>query len=267
MKLRPLVLFLLLLLLLGLACSQSEAAGQMLSTRAASAGQTAVAKGGEFAATQAAEAFAAAKAKLIEAAPQVKETAQAKLATQMPLWQETLQARVATEGPQVKETAEALIRTQAAGLASDLEKSASQEAILNRARLWIANEVTFDPYALYDGYWQDGAGLVAYAWNLKSDGQPESPTNAGLVDVADVVSIDELRPGDALTNAREGQAGHSVLFVAWVEDHTRFTAYEESSIPGLAVEAKLTLVPVDGGWTIAEYEEYAPGPYVGLRKR
>jgi hypothetical protein len=112
------------------------------------------------------------------------------------------------------------------------------------------------------GYRADCSGFVSYAWQLP---QPGLDTTR-LHEVSSEVDIPDLQSGDALNNQRPNDAGHVVLFLEWLDRSAyRFRAYDMNIDPGYADEKEFTLQSTSSGWTIAELDEFAAGPYIAQR--
>lgn len=256
------------LFLSALACS-----GQSIEKQAkdliAAGGQTAAAQGGALVQTQVPELLATVKAEVITEAPALKETAQAAVMTEAPQWVETARAYAATQGPEFQQTAEALIATEGVNALDSISTAAKGQWIMVRAYNWVEAQVPYDPEGEYKGYRTDGAGLVSYAWDLKENKQSVSPDAQALGALWSTdITYDDLAPGDILNNRQPEETGYVVLFLRWLDDeHTRFAAYELSSITGTAIESALTLEPCPGGFTIREREPFYPGPYLPQRKK
>ena len=230
-------------------------------------------------ATQAAEIVATEAAEL-------KETAKPWIATEAAELKETVAPWVATEAAHLKETvapwvateAAEMLNTQVAEMQATAPPQGTAEAAgatdtpvpdqplhvaLERAQTWVDDHVSYDLSGTYDGYRTDSAGYVSYAWRLDPPGL-EPPSFAGDA-YALHLPIEQLEPGDALNNEREGMAGHIVLFARWLdEEYTRFEAYDLS--PGSTASIReFTLDLATTGWTIAELDGSAPGPYYAQR--
>ena len=184
-------------------------------------------------------------------AAELKETAVPWIATEAA---EMLSTQVAAvEGTSLPELA-----TEAAEATATSVADQRQNAFLERAQTWVDGQVPYDPGEKHDGYRTDSAGYVSYAWRLDPPGL-EPPSFAGDA-YALHLPIEQLEPGDALNNEREGMAGHIVLFARWLdEEYTRFEAYDLS--PGSTASIReFTLDLATTGWTIAELDGSAPGP-------
>lgn len=170
---------------------------------------------------------------------------------------------VGTEAAELKETAVPWIATEAAEVMVTWVADQRQNAFLERAQTWVDGQVPYDPGETHDGFRTDGSGYVSYAWWLDPPGL--EPTAFAGDAYTLHIPIEQLQPGDALNNEREEGAGHVVLFVRWLdEEYTRFEAYDLS--PGTRASIReLTLDLADTGWTIAELDSFAPGPYYSQR--
>jgi hypothetical protein len=150
--------------------------------------------------------------------------------------------------------------------------------IVARAKKWVDYPpVPYNRNASKDGYRTDCSGFVSYAWQLiDSNNNKISANTDTLKNYAVYIDFAALQPGDAVNNELLGNVtndngpwddGHVVLFVRWVpgKEGTKFIAYEQNSYYGSAVETTLTLIPKGNGYTIKEYDYYAPGPYRAQR--
>jgi hypothetical protein len=108
----------------------------------------------------------------------------------------------------------------------------SRVEILERARSWVDaprrySQEDNDPVS---GYRLDCSGFVSMTWRLAAPGE----TTVELPDYCVLIDKDDLLPGDAVMNGGPGtygDAGHVMLFDAWVDD-TRgaFWTYEQISV-------------------------------------
>lgn len=145
--------------------------------------------------------------------------------------------------------------------------------IIARAKSWVFEKVPYGSFDnnpnndYYDGYRADCSGFVSHAWKLKQGGAKFSATTVSLSQFANDITYGELMPGDAINNKRPSEIGHVVIFLLWLDkDHNRFVALEENGSHGRAVQTELTLGShPDGGYTIKEYNNAAPGPYYAQR--
>jgi len=130
-----------------------------------------------------------------------------------------------------------------------------------RAQRWVDLGIEYDQSSWFEGYRQDCSGFVSMAWGLDS-----SAVTGTLKNYAFEVSKDQLEPGDIFNNQGVGNDGHVVMFKAWLDAGAgRFAAFEQNGGYGHMVQTTLTLVKQGGGWTLKEYQPYAPGPYVFQR--
>ncbi len=98
--------------------------------------------------------------------------------------------------------------TQLAALRADV----SRKEVLRRGRSWIKERVMYDqrpPHHCnrYGCYRRDCSGYVSMCWRLG-----RSYTTATIMQVADRIPRNQLRPGDALWR-RSKKSGHIALFV------------------------------------------------------
>jgi hypothetical protein len=150
----------------------------------------------------------------------------------------------------------------------DVEEAAKRAPVIGRALLWVILGVPYSQERSRDGYRTDCSGFISYAWQFRDEkGRALSPntTDLGNKYCADI-PLENLQGGDIINNKKAHLGkGHVVLFVYWLgDDRTRFLAFEENGGEGRmkAVSTELTIETlVDGGFTIKEYEAYAPGPY------
>ncbi|KAF3465595.1 peptidoglycan-binding protein [Streptomyces sp. Tu 3180] len=104
----------------------------------------------------------------------------------------------------------------------------TREAIVERARKWVAERVPYSTSAYWsDGYRQDCSGYVSMAWGL-----PGNEWTGSLVKYAEKITKDELRPGDALLFHNQADPfgeSHVVLFGGWANaGRTAYVAYEQT---------------------------------------
>ncbi|MFJ4188286.1 hypothetical protein [Kitasatospora sp. NPDC089509] len=100
--------------------------------------------------------------------------------------------------------------------------------ILKRADFWFKRGVPYSTQRYYpdpDGkkYRTDAAGYVSMAWRL-----PTSLTVEQLTDpaVTERITADQLRPGDALADAKSGNV---LIFAGWADKkRTHYVAYEQT---------------------------------------
>ena len=147
----------------------------------------------------------------------------------------------------------------------DVNATTARAQIIARALVWVELGIPYDSREIRDGYRTDCSGFVSYAWGLKDDnGQPISPDTVALGNSYGIdISIKDIQAGDIINNKRPGDSGHTVLFVSWIdEEHTRFNAYEENGGYGKTIQSELTIKYLNnGGFTINEYDNVAPGPF------
>lgn len=102
---------------------------------------------------------------------------------------------------------------------------------MERARTWVDTPRRYsqedtDPVS---GYRLDCSGYVSMAWRLAPPGE----TTVELPDYCVLIDKDDLLPGDAVLNGgpgTDGDAGHAMLFDAWVDARrTAFWACEQIS--------------------------------------
>ncbi|MEU6536596.1 peptidoglycan-binding protein [Streptomyces sp. NPDC047000] len=104
----------------------------------------------------------------------------------------------------------------------------TRDDIMKRAETWITAQV---PYSMTDywtdGYRQDCSGFVSMAWNL-----PGNEWTGSLGAYGDLITKDELQPGDMLLfhNVADPEKGsHVVLFDGWTDStRTYYLAYEQT---------------------------------------
>lgn len=134
-----------------------------------------------------------------------------------------------------------VLASSASSRAFAAQGSAARSAtdIIARAKTWVdANPpVGYSQTPPYypdpiRGYRRDCSGYVSMAWQLP----PPGLTTETLPDVADVITPDDLQPGDVLDNRdgeRNGKFAHVVIFVGWANSaHTAYRAYEENGDAG-----------------------------------
>lgn len=132
----------------------------------------------------------------------------------------------------------------------------TREAILARARSWIAAQVPYDMNGFWsDGYRQDCSGFVSMAWGLGSN-----QWTGSLSRFAVRITKSQLQPGDILLyhNAANPSAGsHVTIFGGWADAaHTKYVAYEQAP-----KHARKRTTPY-AYWSNAA--KYVPYRYTGL---
>ena len=225
----------------------------------------------EFVATEAAELKATAAPWIATEAAELKATAAPWIATEAAELKETAAPWVATQAAEMLSTQLAEMQAtsppqgtaEATGATDTPTPDQPLHVFLERAQTWVDDQVSYGSGETYDGYRTDSAGYVSYAWRL----DPPGLDPAGFAGDAYALHlpIEQLEPGDALNNEREGMGGHIVLFARWLDDeYTRFEAYDLSPNSTASIR-ELTLDLAVTGWTIAELDSSAPGPYYAQR--
>ncbi len=145
--------------------------------------------------------------------------------------------------------------------------------LLGRGEQWVDAQVPLNANASANGYRTDDAGLVNYAWALPLTGTPGGPdwNREVRFHYAAEIPLEAIQPGDALTNWRAGDYGHTLLFEKWLDpSHTeldggKFIAQEMHKTWHRAMKSVYTFQFKNGAVTIKELEGAAPGPYYALR--
>ena len=148
--------------------------------------------------------------------------------------------------------------------------------IIQRATIWVTENVKYNQKGYQDGYRTDCSGFVSYAWELRtSAGENLSPTTSKLGEYAREINFDELKSGDVINNKGIDNYGHAVIFLFWLDDnHAKFASYEQNGNPdgnentndGRAKLSTYTITTLgNGSMTIREIESFAPGPYYAQR--
>ena len=135
-------------------------------------------------------------------------------------------------------------------------------AIIARAETYPRNN-TYDPTRFDEfGYRTDSGGFVSYVWQLD-----QSADTTGMIAYSIKIPLEDLKPGDALSNLRITPVGHIVLFSHWVDFEGRtFEGYHmNTTANGVSFDIlDLTLVSdEDGSWLIQGID--AKGPFYPYR--
>jgi hypothetical protein len=126
-----------------------------------------------------------------------------------------------------------------------------RDATLARGMAWINVEVPYSQARYYGGYRTDCSGFVSMCWATRG-----SYNTKTLHDVAHPISVNDLRPGDALLRA----GYHVRLFAGWIDDaHTRYVAYEQTS-PGAVQTTKYIASDLASGYIPYRYNGIEESP-------
>jgi hypothetical protein len=99
-------------------------------------------------------------------------------------------------------------------------KSITRDEIVDRAREWVEDDVSYSQSAYHQGYRQDCSGFVSMAWATG-----RSYTTRSLHHVSHKVPRSKVKKGDAVLTP-----GHVVIFEKWKNrDAGTFYAYEETT--------------------------------------
>lgn len=132
----------------------------------------------------------------------------------------------------------------------------TREQIITRAQVWVDRRIAYNQAGFTDGYRQDCAGYVAYAWGITTPtGEAQNLYTGSLADISSPISKDQLMAGDILLNdtAVEMDNRHVVIFHKWANSaKTSYWAYELS--PDFAKYRELPY-PYQTGY---EAEKYLP---------
>jgi hypothetical protein len=212
-----------------------------------------------------------------EALEELQQTAAAQAAelakTQAAALLETSKAGIATQADAALETLIAGGQTEVAGFNpfGTQDPVIDRQEIIARAERWAALKVPYGSFDsdpsndLSEGYRADCSGFISYTWGLPQPG----PDTTSLVSggYAIEIPIDLLQMGDVLNNKRVGSDGHIVLFAEWLNsERTLFRGFDLNTYPGYVSEKTFTLVLYEDGWTIAELDPWADGPYSAMRQ-
>ncbi|MDI9637847.1 RICIN domain-containing protein [Geitlerinema splendidum] len=135
--------------------------------------------------------------------------------------------------------------------------------ILERAKVWVDQQISYSQVKFYQGYRQDCSGFVSMAWQL-----PVSAVTSTLPQYAITLNNkNQLQPGDAINNRGIGNGGHVVLFVRWVDQAKgTFIAYEQNGGHRKAVQTQLTLKSDATGYYIEQYPNISKPWYLERKK-
>lgn len=243
-------------------CSDDER--DWLKTQVAGVSEPAIVKVEHFGATQMARVKGTVAPQIATRAAEIVGTEAADLkATAVP-WIATEAAKMlSTQVAELQETSTPQLATATVETVVTETPSLHQMIILKRAQTWVDDEIAHDPGETHDAYRTDSSGYISYAWALDPPGlEPTRFSGDGYVLH---IPLEQLQPGDILNNELQGATGHVVLFARWLdEEYTHFEAYDLS--PGVSASIReLTLELAATGWTVAELNGFAPGPYYAQR--
>lgn len=132
----------------------------------------------------------------------------------------------------------------------------TREEIIARAKVWVDRHIPYNQAGFTDGYRQDCAGYVAYAWGITTpSGEAQNLYTGSLPGVSSPITKDQLMAGDILLNdtAVKMDNRHVVIFHKWANSaKTSYWAYELS--PNTAKYRELPY-PYLAGY---EAEKYIP---------
>ncbi|GHF72286.1 hypothetical protein GCM10010218_61980 [Streptomyces mashuensis] len=129
----------------------------------------------------------------------------------------------------------------------------TRSEVINRAQSWVGLGLKYNQDGWYEGYRMDCSGYASMAWNLGDS----LTTPVFTPGVAERISKDELKAGDALLNPKPGNDGHIVLFEKWADDdHSSYWGYDFS---GSGVHHKV--------FPYAYYANYDPDSYFPIRNK
>eukprot|EP01012_Entosiphon_sulcatum_P057323 TRINITY_DN81070_c0_g1_i1.p1 TRINITY_DN81070_c0_g1~~TRINITY_DN81070_c0_g1_i1.p1 ORF type:complete len:173 (+),score=18.64 TRINITY_DN81070_c0_g1_i1:31-519(+) len=97
----------------------------------------------------------------------------------------------------------------------------NRTTIIQRADLWISQNVPYDPTRTHNNYRMDCSGYVSYCWEASPAGLscPDTDTLA-TSKYSTAIAESELLPGDAIicTKAESPNGeGHAILFAGWLD--------------------------------------------------
>ncbi|MFD0279281.1 RICIN domain-containing protein [Kitasatospora sp. NPDC127111] len=136
----------------------------------------------------------------------------------------------------------------------------TRDQVIARARHWVEQRVSYSQKQWWSDsatggpYRQDCSGFVSMAWQLA-----DSLDTTGLLSVADRITWEQLKPGDALDTPDGG--GHVILFAGWTgRAQGEFRYYSESGGDRPASVATVNRAA-------AEIARHPTATYVPLRYR
>lgn len=92
----------------------------------------------------------------------------------------------------------------------------------------------------WDAYRSDCSGFVSWSWGLAAPGASTASLAPFDTRVSEVITVDDLAPGDALNTS-----GHVMLFGGWVDRAAnQATILQESRCGQVAEEKVITLTPL-----------------------
>lgn len=150
-------------------------------------------------------------------------------------------------------------------LETGAEEQLDRVNLLGKAVEWEIRNPAYNPGVLFDEYTANHAGFISYIWGLDEPGLDASEfVSAGAVQI---IPIDELSMGDAISNNGYGELGHMLMFISWVnKSEYIFSAYEFTA-DGIKRNNYTFEALDEENWTIQQFENdpnfIAKGPYEG----
>jgi hypothetical protein len=127
----------------------------------------------------------------------------------------------------------------------------TRDTVLARAQTWVDNPVPYSQSKYFGGYRTDCSGYASMCWQTGTSWNTRTFYN-----VSRPISVDQLRPGDAMLKA----GSHIRLFYGWVDaGHTQYVTYEQTG-PTTKSSIKSFLGDLGYGYIPTRYNGIADSP-------
>ena len=131
----------------------------------------------------------------------------------------------------------------------------TRDAVLTRAKTWIASPVPYSQAKYFGGYRTDCSGYVSMCWNTGT-----SWSTSTFHSVAKPITTADLKPGDAMLKA----GTHIRLFEGWSDAaHTKYVAWEQTP-PHTESNTESLAADVAAGYVPYRYNDIEDGPAISI---
>jgi hypothetical protein len=131
----------------------------------------------------------------------------------------------------------------------------TRDAVLTRAKTWIASPVPYSQAKYFGGYRTDCSGYVSMCWNTGT-----SWSTSTFHSVAKLITAAELLPGDAMLKA----GTHIRLFEGWSDAaHTKYVAWEQTP-PHTESNTVSLAADIAAGYVPYRYNGIEDGPAISI---
>ena len=141
------------------------------------------------------------------------------------------------------------------GLGATSAVAITRDAVLTRAKTWIASSVPYSQAKYFGGYRTDCSGYVSMCWNTGT-----SWSTSTFHSVAKPITAAELEPGDAMLKA----GTHIRLFEGWSDTaHTKYVAWEQTP-PHTESNTVSLAADIAAGYVPYRYNDIQDGPAISI---